>query len=251
MISAVPLVLGANLWMVAVGVPLAVGSAGQGTQEMWALAVALLGVALLGLGAWRKHERLLLIAFPIAALFPQAVWSTGEHPMIAQAPWPLLLVSLVAHLFAVTHAFATAERAGEPAEATVKALPREAVPRRWRRRLRVYRGFTVAAALFPLALLGYTMLSPSVRASLAQQFGPVAPRAHALLCAGVGLVWLVVLRGYLLAPLGAHLQHDRDLIQFTEAARKQARRGRPRPMFYLFVLLALGAMVLTVWQRSR
>src|SRR5512138_239603 len=116
MMSAVPLVLGINQWMVAVGVPLAVGSAGQGTQELWALAVALLGVALLGLGAWRKNERTLLIAFPVAALFPQAVWSGGDHPMIAQTPWPLLLVSLIAHLIAVTHAFAAAERIAETAE---------------------------------------------------------------------------------------------------------------------------------------
>jgi hypothetical protein len=253
MISVVPLVLGANLWMVAVGVPLAVGSAGQGSTELLALGVALFGVVLLGLGTWRKNEKLLLIAFPVAALAPQALWSSGERPMIAQAPWPMLLASLLAHLLAVTYQFAEAERAGEPVggQAQIKALPREQVPTRWRRRLRVYRGFTMVASLFPLTLLGYAMSSPSVRAALQQQFGSTAPRAHTLLCAGVGLLWLIVLRGYLLAPLGAHLQHDRDLIQYAEGARKQARRGRPRAVFYLFVLMALAAMVLTVWQRSR
>ncbi len=251
MAGAVPLVLGANLWMVSVGVPLAVGSAGHGSSELAALLVALLGALLLGLGTWRRSERVLLIAFPVVALTPQALWSAGEHPMIAQAPWPLLLVSLLAHVIAVTFSFAEAERAGDPPDAPVKLLQREKVPSRWRRRLRVYYGFTAVAVVFPLALLGYAVLSPGVRASLSSQFGATAPRAHARFGAGGGLMWLIVLRWYLFAPMGAHLMHDRDLVKYAEVARKQSRRGRPRPLFYLFVLFALAAMVLTVWQRSR
>jgi hypothetical protein len=37
----------------------------------------------------------------------------------------------------------------------------------------------------------------------------------------------------------------------SEAARKLARRGRPRPAFYVFVVMALVAMAAVVWQRSR
>jgi hypothetical protein len=57
-------------------------------------------------------------------------------------------------------------------------------------------------------------------------------------------------RAYVLGPLHAHLQHDRDLLSTMESDRRHARRGRPRPIFYLAVAIALGGMVAVVWQRS-
>ena len=61
----------------------------------------------------------------------------------------------------------------------------------------------------------------------------------------------MLLRAYVLQPLHGHLQHDRDLLAALEADRRHARRGRPRPAFYLAVFVALAAMAAVVLQRSR
>jgi len=243
-------VLSANLWVVSVGVPLLLGG-GAGRSPGWLYLLAALGPLVLGLGVWRRSEPSLLFGFPVATLLPQALLSSGDAPLLSPAPWPLLLLSLLASQLAVTWALAARDRAAEPPQAKPRPLPAELTPPRWRRRLRIYRGFTLVAALFPLILLAYTVESPGVLAGLQAHLTAAAPRAHALMVAAVGLAWLAVVRYSLLTPLGAHLGHDRDLAAFAEAARKQARRGRPRAKFYLFVAGALLAMGVTVWLRSR
>jgi hypothetical protein len=149
---------------------------------------------------------------------------------------------------------ARAERAPEPGGApfaVARRLHQDPVPSRWRRRIRVYRGFTVVAVAFPLLLVGAVDLSPSFRASVAASFGAHAAHAQALATVGVGLLWIVLLRAYVLAPLHGHLQHDRDLLALMELDRRHARRGRPRAGFYFAVAVALLAMIAVVWQRSR
>ncbi|HEX9103036.1 MAG TPA: hypothetical protein VF997_12575, partial [Polyangia bacterium] len=125
------------------------------------------------------------------------------------------------------------------------------VPSRWRRRLRVYRGLTAVALVFPLVLVGAVGLSPSFAASLDAAFGANAARAQALATVGVGLLWIVLLRVHVLLPLHGHLQHDRDLLRTMERDRRHARRGRPRAGFYVAVTVALVAMAAVVWQRAR
>ncbi|MCA1662819.1 MAG: hypothetical protein LC659_00830, partial [Myxococcales bacterium] len=82
-------------------------------------------------------------------------------------------------------------------------------------------------------------------------FGANAARAQALATVAVGLLWIILLRAYVLAPLHGHLQHDRDLLRTMELDRRHARRGRPRAGFYFAVAVALVAMVAVVWQRAR
>ena len=248
--------LGANLWIVAVLVPLAIDPAWTSMMPLrGVLSVLLLAFSAPALLAWginRRSDGILLVAFPSVALLPQALLSTGEIGSRLMPAPPIILsaVSLVAYLVAVAHRLRTVEVAGEPLPVTERSLQREKTPSRWLRRGRVYRGLAIVAAVHPLALVAFVNLRPSTVAQLQTSFGARAESAQALLTVGVGLLWMVLFRGYLLAPLHGHLQQDAEIRAFAQAARKQARRGRPRAAFYLAVVVALGAMMAVIWQRS-
>jgi hypothetical protein len=249
------LALGVNLWVVAVALPLALAAHAYalGSYRSAPLAVvALAPLAVLAVGARLRSSVALMAAFPLLALAPQAL-ATAELTARVLPPAASLLAaaSLIGFLVAVAHAQARAERPVEAIPPSTRRLRQDAPPSRWRRRLRVYRGLVVTAVLFPTALLGAVDLSPSFASSLESSFGVHAPRAQALATVAVGLLWIVLARSYLIAPLHAHLQHDRDLLAAIEGDRRHARRGRPRPLFYFAVVIALGAMVAVVWQRSR
>ena len=88
-------------------------------------------------------------------------------------------------------------------------------------------------------------------AAMSHAFGARADAARALFTGLVGLLSLFLFRSYLLPPLEGHLDHDRAVLAQAEATRRLARRGRPRPVFYLWVLVALGAMVTVIAVRGR
>ena len=239
---ALPLALGVNLWIVAVALPLGLGAHARALEGASAFAVAVVSLAplvALVVGVAQKRAPgqalALLVAFPVLIVAPQV----------------LAAASLLAFLVAVAQAQTRAERQAEGPPAALRRLTQDVVPSRWRRRLRVYRGLTATAVLFPAALLTAVDLTPSFSASLEASFGAQAARAQALATVAVGLLWIVLLRAYVLQPLHGHLQHDRDLLAALEADRRHARRGRPRPAFYLAVFVALAAMAAVVLQRSR
>jgi hypothetical protein len=253
------LALGVNLWVVAVALPLLLAAharalGGVSTAGIVVVAVAPLGA--LALGAWRARAGspagALLVAFPVLVVAPQALAAAEVTArVIPAAAWLLSAVSLVAYLGSVARAQAQAERVGDGAVAATRRLHQDPLPSRWRRRLRVYRGLTVMAVVFPLVLVGAVDLSPSFSRALTGSFGADAARAQALGTVAVGLLWIVLLRAYVLAPLHGHLQHDRDLLRTMEHDRRHARHGRPRVGFYVAVAVALGGMVAVVWQRAR
>ena len=253
-----PLLLGANLWVVAVALPMLLAAHARalgGVSTPGLVAASLLPLVALGVGAWLERVETqawaLLVAFPVLVVAPQALAAADVTARVVPAAATVLAAaSLVAYLGSVVRAQARAERVVEGAAAT-RRLHQDPVPSRWRRRLRVYRGFAVVALVFPLVLLGVVCLSPSFTASLEPAFGAQAPRAQAFAAVGVGLLWIVLLRAYVLAPLHGHLQHDRDLLRAMELDRRHARRGRPRPGFYFAVVVALAAMAAVVWQRAR
>src|SRR5262245_52900322 len=95
--------LGVNLWICAVAVPLLVGGVSGPVRPELAQAILFAAApALLAWGVWRRSEPALLVAFPVASLAPQALWAAGERAKMAQAPWILLGLSLVAYLVAAT-----------------------------------------------------------------------------------------------------------------------------------------------------
>jgi hypothetical protein len=254
--------LGVNLWVVAVALPLALAAHARALGDVSMPTVAVVSLApLVALAAGVLSRSLsgrtlaLLVGFPVLVVVPQAL-ATAELTtrVVPAAAWLLAAASLVGYLVVVVQSEVRAERgtAGAVAAATTtRSLPREEVPSRWRRRLRVYRGMVAVAIGFPAALLFAVDLWPSFTASLAASLGTQAPRAQAFATVGVALLWVGILRAYLLHPLNAHLQHDRDLLATMEQDRRHARGGRPRTSFYVAVAVALAAMVAVVIQRSR
>ncbi len=258
---SLPVALGVNLWVVAIALPLLLATHARALADVPTGGVALTSllplVALAG-GALQRRATaqawLLLVAFPVLVALPQALASTElVGRVLPPAASILTAASLVAFLGSVVRAQARAERAAatDGPHVVLRRLHQDPVPSRWRRRIRVYRGFTAVVLVFPLVLVGAVDLSPSFAAAMQASFGANGARAQALATVGVGLLWVVLLRAYVLAPLHAHLQHDRDLLATIEADRRHARRGRPRPWFYFAVVVALGAMLAVVWQRAR
>lgn len=257
---ALPLALGINLWIVAVALPLGLAAHARalgGANGAAVAALSLLPLVALAAGAWLQRGTAqawaLLVAFPVLVAVPQALAAAEVTTRVVPgAAWVLAAASLLAFLGSVARAQVREEQAGSSAPtATTRRLHQDPVPSRWRRRLRVYRGLAVLALAFPLVLVGGVGLSPSFASSLEASFGGNAARAQALVTVGVGLLWIVLLRAYFLAPLHGHLQHDRDLLRAMERDRRHARRGRPRPAFYFAVAVALVTMVAVVWQRAR
>jgi hypothetical protein len=248
------LALGLNLWIVADALPLALAMRGDDGDGPGLLILSLTVPAALVIGVSQRATIALFVAVPLLVALPLCL--TGSEasarvlPSLAFVPQAL---SLMAYLLAVAHSLGRTEREdeGDVPEVTLRSLRQDLLPARWRRRLRVYRGLTVVAVVFPTVLLAAVDLSPAFARALGAAFGPRAPRMQALVTVAAGVLWIGILRAYLLGPLHAHLQHDRDLLAVIEADRRHARRGRPRTAFYFAVVVALVAMGAVVWQRAR
>jgi hypothetical protein len=176
-----------------------------------------------------------------------------ELRVLPPVPFVLLGASLVGYLLASARFVAApVEDDGAlatPAAINERRLAQPPTPPRWRRRLRVYRALAACAVIIPASLIGYAHFGPS-GARLAEAFAGRVESAQMLVTVGIGLLSIILYRAYLLAPLEAHLQHDRDLTRYAEVARRQARKGRPRPAFYFAVAVALAAMIAIVLQRA-
>jgi hypothetical protein len=250
-------VLGANLWIVTVALPVAIGllSAGAlpGRGAVALVAVSALGPLVLGWGILRRGTTELLVAFPAVLMLPQVLTAVGEATARRVPPAPLVVtaISLCGYLFAVARGLERTRSTGpQPLKRTSQPLGREEMAPRWQRRLRVYGAFTVVAVLFPVALVGYIGVWPGA-AAFEESFVGRVEAAQTMLVAGAALLWMLVFRGDLIQPLYGHLQHDREVLAIVEVAKRQARRKRPRPTFYFFtaVLLAMAAALL--WLRSK
>ena len=63
------------------------------------------------------------------------------------------------------------------------------------------------------------------------------------------LAWLALYIWVFLGALKPHRTGDRDLVTRLALIEADARRGRPRPVFYLAVAAALGLMTLLLYTR--
>ncbi len=256
MTMALPAAVGANLWLVAVLLPLILERSwvmmpGRGLVAL--LLMALLPLGALSVGLRQRSLVALFIAFPFGCALPELLLGArgDQAGLVGPAPLPLVAAVLVGYLLAASRALGRRDAADDPAPQANQPLPSAATPTRWKRRMRVYRGMVVVAALFPTALLGWALGWPANRDAFEASFGAHTDEALAAATAGVGLLWMALYRVYFLGPLDGHLHHDRELRIQLEMARRQARRGRPRPTFYVAVVCALGAMAAVLWQRAR
>jgi hypothetical protein len=101
----------------------------------------------------------------------------------------------------------------------------------------------------PALFLYAVALHPDHARALRQLVGTPARLGglQASLLAAVTMVFCVVFRFAVMAPLAAHLGHDRALRSRIEALRTAGRRGRPRPQLYVAMVLALSSMALLIW----
>jgi hypothetical protein len=254
MTMLLPAAVGANLWLVAVLLPLVlqrgwVTMPGRGLVTLAVMMV--LPVAALGFGLRRRSLLFLFVGFPFACALPELLMGAGQPDLVGPAPLPLVAVVLVGYLLASAHALARADAAEDRAPQSSAPLPSAVTPLRWQRRIRVYRASVVLAGLIPSVLLFWTLGWPATRESFEASFGTHHDEALAAAAAGVGLLWVVLYRLYFLGPLEGHLHHDRELRVQLEIAKRQAKRGRPRPAFYFAVVAALLAMGAVLWQRSQ
>jgi hypothetical protein len=225
--------LGLNLWALALVVPLAFARAGQ---VAWLAAVA--PVVLL-VGVQRRSAPALLLGVPVATLAPLAL---GDLEAARQnvGGFALVAAALVAYELAALSALAP-----DLSPAAARPLLPEPVSRRWRRRLRVYRGLAVAMALGP-ALLLFAALRPQTAAAVAASFGGAAERGTTLLLAVVGLATSLWFALSLAPALAGHLDRDAAVRARLERDREAARRGRPGLVFYVAVALAVALITLAL-----
>jgi hypothetical protein len=252
---ALPAAVGANLWLVAVLLPLLLERSWvvlPGRALVGLFAMTLVPIGALGFGLQRRSQMALFVIFPFACVLPELLLGARADRvgMVGSAPLPLTAAVLVAWLLSAAHWLAKREAALDPAPSGGQALATGATPPRWLRRLRIYRGVVVVAAVFPSALLFWALAWPGTRDAFEISFGPRTDDVLVMVTAGIGLLWVGLYRSFFLAPLEGHLHHDREVRVQLEMRRRQARRRRPRPAFYIAVVCALAAMAAVLWQRT-
>jgi uncharacterized membrane protein len=246
--DVVAAVLGLNVWITLVFVPgLFVGAYRTPAAGL----LAALPLAPLGIGLVKRSPPWQLLAFPAALLLPIAF----EPRVVAgnvHGPWSFLLVSasLVGYLFSVSFYASFHE---PPAPARTRALKGagEPVPPRWRRRFRLYWALAVLSAALPAALLYAVNFHDPNQAALRDRYPGRAGSIAALFNLGVLGLWLILFAWAFVGVLRRHRTGDTELAADLDRLRRVARRGSPRPMFYLWVVLALGSMGLLVFLRYR
>lgn len=259
----VSVLLGINLWFVALLIPLWLTG---GTAAPFALVCAVLCPVVLFLSHFllRKHPASslsgpgLLFAVPLLALVPMVDGPLAEPRLTPPLRGLLLLVLLLLYIL-----FALRERqragAGSPTAQQNIPLDPEAIPAHWRKRVFLYRVLVWFSIVIPALFYFALHLSPAHLRAFALSFGTTsgihattAPsRAQAAFTSALALLWVTTYYACLLSPMRAHLAHDRKAYKEQSALRRLAKRGRPRPQFYLAMTLALGSMILLIWRSLR
>jgi hypothetical protein len=237
--DVVAFALGTNVWITIVILPaIFVGALHGGSR----IAAAALPFVVLMLGLVRRSEATLLGLFPAAILVPIAL-----QPQMASSyvygPVRFTLVSLgvVAYLFGVSF-FTTWHE--PPAPRSIRGLTSAQVgpAERWQRRERVYWMLTGMSLIIPTVLIAWVNFDSAIEDYLGEMYpGRVALMTTAL-TVGAIVLWLGIYHYAFLGVLRPHRTGDRDLVGALAQARADAKAGKPRPRFYLAVVLALAAM---------
>jgi hypothetical protein len=241
--DVVAFTLGTNVWISIVILPAVfVGALRGGAQ----LAAAALPFAVLMLGLVRRSEAVLLGIFPAAILVP-----VGLQPQMASSSvygpirFTLVAIGVVAYLFGVSF-FTTWHE--PPAPRSVRGLSSaQASPaERWLRRERVYWMLSAMSLIIPTVLIAWVNFDRGIGDYLGQMYpGRVAPMTSAL-TVGAIVLWLGIYHYAFLGVLRPHRTGDRDLVSALGQARSDAKAGKPRPRFYMSVVVALGAMAILI-----
>jgi hypothetical protein len=246
--DAVAAALGLNLWITLVLVPaLFVGAFRSAGGSL----LAALPLVPLGVGLARRSALWQLLVYPAALLVPIAV-----NPRVVtgnvHGQWSFLLVatSLVAYLFSVSF-FSSFHDPVRPARTRPLSSSAQPVPPRWRRRFRLYAALAVISALLPGALLYAVNFAGEHQDTIRVRYPGRAGSLAAVMNLGVLGLWLLLFAWAFVGVLRRHRTGDPELQATLQALRAGARRGTPRAIFYLWVVMALGLMGVLVILRYR
>lgn len=244
--DGVALVLGINVWVSVVLLP---GSFVNAWADSAALTAALVPLPVLMLGLWRRSEAILLAGFPSALLLPVAlVPEMASAHVYGLLRFSIVAVGLVAYLMSASF-FTSFHEPPPPTSVRPLSSSRQPVPPRWRRRFRIYLELTILAVVCPLALIYFANFHHTNQAFLRTMFPGRVASMTTMLDLLVIALWLVLYSYVFLGVLKPHRTGDRDLAGQLSRLRADARRGRPRPAFYVAMAVALGLMAILLWSR--
>jgi hypothetical protein len=237
--DAVALALGINLWVSLVLLPGMVSGAlaGGGAQ-----AAALLPVAVLAFGVWRRSESVLLFGVPATLLVPVAFAPEMVNVHVyGPVRFGLVAAGLVGYLFGAS-IFTSFREPPPPLSRRPLGSAGKPVPQRWRRRFRVYNGLALLSAVYPMVLLYTINFDQTTREFMATRYPNRAHALSAVMNLGAVAFWVLLFALFFLGVLRPHRTGDRDMLAELEELRRQIKRGRPRPHFYVGVATALVLM---------
>jgi len=246
--DAVAAALGLNVWVTLVLVPaLFVGAFRTPAESV----LAALPLVPLGVGLAKRSPVWQLLVYPAALLLPIA-WAPRVVTGNVHGRWSFLVVSasLVAYLFSVSF-FSSFHDPTPPARTRSLSSAAKPVAPRWRRRFRLYYVLAVLSAALPGAMLYAVNFSSTNLGALRDRYTGRVGSMAALLNLGVLGLWMLLFAWAFVGVLKRHRTGDPQLAAELQALRKSARRGTPRPVFYLWVTLALGLMGALVFLRYR
>jgi hypothetical protein len=234
------LVLGLNLWVSFLLMPVLHLAAPTIARSIWLLLPLSLG--LLALGLARLSRTILLGAYPscliISTLFEPHLVGVNVY-----SPWGFLLVDLsfLAYLLAALLVLRLAQPWTPSQEA--HPLPLKPTSEHWRRRFRMYVWFAGQAVLFPGVLVFVLFLHPGVQADLRRSYPGRSEEALVLFGVLAVALWLGIFRANFWIPLRAHLRGDSRFLYDLQQQRRKALNPRPRLTLYLYA----GSLVVLVF----
>lgn len=242
--DVVAIVLGINVWVTLVLVP---GFFVDAWSTNGMLMAGLLPLPVLCLGLWRRSEMVLLLAFPASLLVPIALQAeiVSVHTY-GPIRFTIVAIGLIAYLFGASF-FTSFYEPPPPVGIRPLSSSRQPVPDRWKRRFRVYRYLTLLSVAFP-AVLVYVVNFHYVDGIRDNYTGRFAAMSTFLNLLVIG-TWLGLYVYIFLGILKPHRTGDRDLITKLAQIKEDAKRGRPRPVFYVAVVAALALMILLMLTR--
>jgi hypothetical protein len=240
--------LGLNVWVTLVLVPsLFVGAFRSPAESL----LAALPLVPLGVGLARRSPLWQLLLYPAGLLVPIA-WAPRVVTGNVHGRWSFLVVSasLVGYLFSVSF-FSSFHDPTPPTRTRSLSSAQKPIAPRWQRRFRLYYLLAILSALLPGAMLYAINFSDANLAALRDRYTGRVGSMAALCNLGVLGLWMLLFSWAFVGVLKRHRTGDPELMTELSALRKGARRGTPRPIFYLWVTLALGLMGALVFLRYR
>ena len=197
-----------------------------------------------------RHLPSMMTGCPEALLIPVA-FAPGMANVHVYGPirFAIVAVGLVGYLFGASVFTSFREPPPPLAERPLTSAARP-MATRWRRRFRIYAALTALSAVFPVVLLYTVNFDVDVREALKLKYqGKVAPLSTVMNLGAIAF-WVAIYAGIFLGVLRRHRTGDRDLVTTLERLKRETRRARPRPQFYLGVAVALGLMVALLLMRG-